>query len=158
MKTVIMDSERIARTLKRIAFQVLEEAYQEKSITLIGVEPRGVWVADQVKSALHATGFNAIDYGSVHVDQLDQVEALRPLVKGKLVVLIDDVVKSGHTMMLAAASLLELEPKMLHTACLVDRKHRRFPIQSDFTGLSLGTTLQEHIALVIKPTPVLYLE
>jgi pyrimidine operon attenuation protein/uracil phosphoribosyltransferase len=65
--------------------------------------------------------------------------------KGKSVVIIDDVINSGKTLMYGAMHLLNAEPKSLTTACLVDRFHRTFPIRSDFAGLTLSTNLKEHI-------------
>ncbi|NQV53806.1 MAG: phosphoribosyltransferase [Flavobacteriales bacterium] len=158
MKTIIMDDVRIERTLKRIAFQILENCYQEEEVTVIGIEPRGVWVAAQLIKNLGKISKMKVKKAAIDVDNLDELGKLSASIKGRSVVLVDDVVKSGDTMMRAASAISAQGPKVLITACLVDRKHRRFPIKSDLTGLSLATTLQEHIQLVIEPKPTIYLE
>ncbi len=158
MKTIIMDDVRIERTLKRIAFQILENCYQEEEVTVIGIEPRGVWVAAQLIKNIGMISKLKVKNATIDVESLDDMNKLSASIRGRSVVLVDDVVKSGDTMMRAASAISEQGPKVLITACLVDRKHRRFPIQSDLTGLSLATTLQEHIQLVIEPKPTIYLE
>ncbi|MEQ9186676.1 MAG: phosphoribosyltransferase family protein [Cryomorphaceae bacterium] len=158
MQTIIMDDVRIERTLKRIAFQILENCYQEEEITIIGIQPRGVWVAQQLIKNIGKISKLKVKKASINVDDLGDFASLKSSISGRSVVLVDDVVKSGHTMMQAASAISNYEPAFLMTACLVDRKHRRFPVQSDFTGLSLATTLQEHIRLVIDPKPTIFLE
>lgn len=158
MKTIIMDHVRIERTLHRIALQVLENCYQEKQITLVGIEPRGMWVADQLHKNIEELSSMKLERITIDAENINNLDQLQALVKGKTVVLVDDVLKSGHTMMKAASALMNLEPKALLTACLVDRKHRRYPIHSDFTGLSLATTIQEHIQLIVSDSPLIYLE
>ena len=158
MKTIILDHTRIERTIKRIAIQIVEQCHEQEVVTLIGVKPRGVWVAEQIQSALNEISEFKVDFGSIDIADLSALDGLSSLVEGKSVILVDDVIKSGETMMIAASAIVNLKPQLLITACLVDRKHRRFPIQSDFTGLTLATTMQEHIQLVIKPKPTIYLE
>lgn len=158
MKTVIMDDVRIQRTMKRIAFQILEHCYQEKEITIMGMEPRGVWVAEELIAHIGSISKTKITSLQINIDKLDAIAEMSKEVSGKTVILVDDVVKSGRTLMHAASSIMALEPQTLYTACLVDRKHRRYPIQSDFTGMTLATTLQEHIQLVMKPKPTVFLE
>lgn len=158
MKTIILDHTRIERTIKRIAFQIVEHCHHHDEITLIGVKPRGIWVAQQISAALGDIAPFKVNFGDIDIDAMTNLEALRPSIEGKNVILIDDVIKSGETMMIAASAVMSLKPQTLITACLVDRKHRRFPIQCDFTGLSLATTMQEHIQLVVNPEPTIYLE
>jgi len=153
-----MDKVRIERTLKRIAYQILEHCYQEKEITLIGIEPRGVWVSDQLTQWIKEISPMKVAQLKFNSERPEDVESMDAMIKGRCVILVDDVIKSGLTMMQAASAITAHQPRYLITASLVDRKHRRFPIQCDFTGLSLATTIQEHIQLVIEPNPVIYLE
>ena len=67
--------------------------------------------------------------------------------KGKVIILVDDVLNSGKTMMFALKPFLNADIKKIRTVVLIDRNHKRFPIAADFTGLSLSTTLQEHISV-----------
>ena len=70
--------------------------------------------------------------------------------KDKCIVLIDDVGNSGKTMFYALSTLMGSSPKMIKTALLVERLHKRFPVSSDYVGVSLSTTLQEHIRVEFK--------
>lgn len=158
MKTIILDATRIERITHRIAYQVMEHCYQQERITVIGMQPRGTWVAEQIVRVLERLAVFEVDQMSIDIASLDQVESQRSLIEGRHVILIDDVIKSGYTMMMAAGAVMRCEPKQLITASLVDRKHRRFPIQCDFTGLSLATTIQESLRLSIEPEPKIYLE
>lgn len=158
MKTIILDASRISRITQRIAYQVMEHCYQQDRITLIGLEPRGTWVADQVSKVLKDLAPFQVDQLSLNIDHADALEQDQALIKDRYVILVDDVIKSGNTMMQAAGAIMQYEPHYLITASLVDRKHRRYPIQSDFTGLSLATTIQEHIRLLIDPEPTIFLE
>ena len=77
----------------------------------------------------------------------------------KKVVLIDDVLNSGKTLMHAASFLLNQDIKKMNTVVLVDRRHRNFPIKADFVGLTLSTTIQEHINVEILENKIsVYLE
>ncbi|MCA1752344.1 MAG: hypothetical protein LC670_11255 [Flavobacteriales bacterium] len=78
---------------------------------------------------------------------------------GKSVVILDDVLNSGRTLMYAACHVLQWKVAKLRTVVLVDRKHRKFPIKADFVGLTLSTTLQDHIEVVFeKGKDAVYLE
>lgn len=77
--------------------------------------------------------------------------------EGRVVVLVDDVLMSGRTLMYAAAHLIGSPLKRLTTVVLVDRRHRSFPIRADIVGLTLSTTLQEHISVELGRTDTVYL-
>lgn len=158
MKTEIMDSGRIERTITRIAYQILEHCHHKDRIIIFGIEPRGVWVAGELESKLKRLNSPPIFTYSINVTQLAELENLTDEIAGQHVVVVDDVINSGQTMMLAVSAIMQHKPTHLFTACLVDRRHRKFPIHSDFTGLSLATTIQEHIKLVIDKNPMIYLE
>jgi len=158
MRTIILDNIRIERIIKRIAFQILESAHQEKSLTVFGIAPRGIWVAEQLKEAIESTSGIRVSTMLIDGDDLSTTPDLNKDIEGKLVILVDDIINSGHTMMLCAGAIMAQKPKQMITASLVDRKHRKFPIHCDLNGLSLATTLQEHLSLEIKPKPMIYLE
>lgn len=158
MKTIILDSTRIERILQRIAFEILEHCHSLERVTLIGILPRGEWVANRIKENLTQTSNLSIDLITLKISDLGALSKQQDLIDGQHVLLVDDVIKSGQTMMEAASAIMQFKPKQLITISLVDRKHRRFPIHSDLTGLSLATTMQEHIHLEIEPKPMVYLE
>lgn len=158
MKTVILDTAKINRILKRIAYQIVEACYEEDDLLIVGIMPRGVWVAEQLKSNLDQLSKIPSRVVAIDTDQPGAFPVKGDELENKCVVLVDDIINSGKTMMNAASLLMEHDVKRLITACLVDRKHRSFPIQSDFTGLSLATTIREHLSLITQDEPVIVLE
>jgi pyrimidine operon attenuation protein / uracil phosphoribosyltransferase len=157
MKTTILNNTQIERILKRIAYQIIEQCFEEKSIILVGVKPRGVWVAEQLKASLNQISNIEVSLFFVTAEIQEDFEKEQPAIENNCVILVDDILNSGTTMMLAASRLALKRPSRLLTACLVDRKHRKFPVQSDFTGMSLATTIQEHLTLDIEAGPIIYL-
>ena len=158
MKTVVLNPANIERILRRISYQIVESTEGDLEITLIGMMPCGAWVADQLVSHLSEISKVRVKRLDVDADDVETLSAESSAVKDKEVVLVDDIINSGVSMMRVAGAIMQFEPRCLITVSLVDRKHRKFPIKSDFTGLSLATTMQEHLRLEIKPKPTIYLQ
>ena len=155
-KTIILDARKIVRKIERIAYQIYEEHFGEEQLILVGVAPKGSEMARRLGEALNRiSDINTsvltlkIDKDSPYSHPIELENAAS--VEGKTIILVDDVLNSGRTLMHAAAHILEFPVKSLHTAVLVDRKHRLFPIRADFVGLTLSTTLQEHISVDLSP-------
>ncbi|MFN0032449.1 MAG: phosphoribosyltransferase family protein [Flavobacteriales bacterium] len=164
-RTLILTSKQISQKLMRMAHELHENNYTEKEIILVGVVGRGLEVAMRLHKLLK--GIAECDVLLHHIE----VNKDKPLgsemkfsgdiksLKGKSVILIDDVLNSGRTLIYAAKHLLDAEPKQLATATLVDRFHRRFPIRADYVGLTLSTNLKEHISVEMeKGKEAVYLE
>ena len=148
-ETVVLSTEQIRRILKRISFQVIETFGLDEHLVVVGIPPRGIWVAEQVVE--HLKGMANMDCELITYSEQDDTSLMD--VNDRNVLLIDDIVNSGRTMMRTAGEISLAGAKKVKTACLVDRMHRKFPIHSDFTGLSLATTIQEHLSLNISPEP-----
>ena len=150
-RTIVVDHENVQRKLQRIAHQLHEENFEQKEIVLVGIAPRGVDVARSLAALI--TGIGALEPQVIELE-LDKDEPLKRPVKlsvdlatlqGRVVVLVDDVLMSGRTLMHAAAHLVSVPLKKLTTVVLVDRRHRTFPIRADIVGLTLSTTVHERI-------------
>jgi pyrimidine operon attenuation protein/uracil phosphoribosyltransferase len=76
---------------------------------------------------------------------------------GKSIVLVDDVLNSGKTLIYSMKAILQTDTKKIRTVLLVDRDHRRYPILTDFVGMTLSTTLQEHISVEFGKKDAVYL-
>ena len=148
-ETIVLSTEQIKRILKRISYQVIENFGNEEALVVVGIPPRGIWVAEQVVD--HIRSMSNINCDIIAYSERDTTPLID--VTGKNVLLIDDIVNSGTTMMKTAGEISLAGAHQVKTACLVDRMHRKFPIHSDFTGLSLATTIQEHLSLSITPEP-----
>ncbi|GAB5539765.1 MAG: bifunctional pyr operon transcriptional regulator/uracil phosphoribosyltransferase PyrR [Salibacteraceae bacterium] len=154
MKTEVLSHIRLERIIQRIAYQTLESLASEKHVVIAGILPRGIWVAKKLVEQLNEISDLQIDLVELKIDD----PKLEVNCEGKTVLLVDDIVNSGKNMMGAAGFLYQQHPHRVLTACLIDRMHRRFPIQIDFTGQSLATTLQEHLTLVLDDKPRIILE
>ncbi len=152
-RILILNSERIARKLMRMSFQIWEYNSHEAHLTIIGIQGSGMTVAQKL-----AENLRNISPLKVEVLQLPLSKKLlagaeinlEHDLNGKSVVLVDDVVNSGKTLLYALKPLLRFEPKRIITAVLVDRKHKSFPVAADIIGHTVATTLQEHIEVTTE--------
>ncbi len=162
-RTVVLEHGRIQRKLDRMALQLLEQHPGETHIVFVGVVPRGVVLAKRLKKLLDlAPGVETevLELALPKDGPLDAPVELKPAgrsLNGASVVLVDDVLMSGRTLMHAAAHLVRHPLKRLTTVVLVDRMHRTFPIRADIVGLTLSTTLQEHISVEMGKKDTVYL-
>jgi len=153
-KTIILNHDDILLKIERMATQVVELNPSAKKIILVGIENKGLKVAQLIQKALLAIRDIDIVIGSIKIDKrnpdpdaarLSGVEST----KDEHVILIDDILNSGRTMMYASLPIMKQSPKSLHTLFLANRDHASFPIQASIVGISLATTLQEHITFDI---------
>ncbi|MBP8822870.1 MAG: phosphoribosyltransferase [Flavobacteriales bacterium] len=162
-RTVVLEHERIQRKLRRIAFQVYEENVNETGLVLVGVAPRGAKLAARLKAHLEEISPLKVELHELVLDKDAPIKGAATLGKGevkldgRVVVLVDDVLMSGRTLMYAAAHLITAPLKRLTTVVLVDRRHRTFPIRADIVGLTLTTTVQEHISVEFGRKDTVYL-
>ncbi|MCB0790264.1 MAG: phosphoribosyltransferase [Flavobacteriales bacterium] len=151
--TIILDHEQVRRKLERIAHQLHEEHFAEKGIVMVGVAKRGAKLAERLAGMLTGIAELKVELLTITLDKDDphaapvRLNASLDRLDGQVVVLVDDVLMSGRTLMHAAAFLVGAKPKRVTTVVLVDRRHRTFPIRADIVGLTLSTNLQEHISV-----------
>lgn len=144
----IMRSGQLNRALKRLSMQIVEDLKGTEDVLVIGLNTRGYATAKAFTSLLES----ALKM-SIHCFQLDahQSGSLNHQISEKIspntyVLLVDDVLFSGSTMMNAIRKVLDSnEPKILRVAVIIDRGHRKFPIQPDFVGLISPTKFKEHV-------------
>ena len=156
LKTLILSATQVEQKIQRIAHQILEKNYDEKEIVLIGIANRGYLLAEKINATLQSITEIKVTLHKLklHKDKpLDNdvdFSADLDYLNNKSIILIDDVLNSGRTLIYATRYILESDIKYLTTVVLVDRKHRKFPIKANFVGLTLSTTLQEHISVDFK--------
>jgi pyrimidine operon attenuation protein/uracil phosphoribosyltransferase len=155
-QTLVLDSRQIDQKISRIAWQIYEDNSGEKEITMAGILANGFTVAEKIAAALEKISTLKVDLVRIKINKhshhdeeviisIDQSE-----LKDKIVIVVDDVLNSGKTMMYALRPFLSADLKKLRTVVLVDRNHKRYPISADFAGLSLATTLKEHVSVVLN--------
>jgi pyrimidine operon attenuation protein/uracil phosphoribosyltransferase len=150
-RTLLLSEKQVMQRINRLAYQIYEDNAREKEIVLAGIVRRGYLLAELIAEALKRISPLKITLTELIIDKHGQangaisVAAGLEKLQGKAVILIDDVIDSGKTMMYSLKPLLEADIKKIRTVVLIDRNHKRFPLAADFTGLSLATTLQEHV-------------
>ena len=149
----ILDDRQIRQKIRRIAIEILERNFGEPEIILAGLNKNGLGFArfllDELRpltpggmkitlTSIRLNPANPVEYDP-HIEL--EAEALRD----KPVIIVDDVANTGRTIFYAVQPLLQVIPKKVEVAVLVDRKHKSFPIKADYVGLSLATTLLDDI-------------
>lgn len=142
----IMKQEHIFRSVRRMAIQILEDHRTNQKIAVIGLNTRGFQLGTFLAKEITKTGKLEVDCFQYVVGKSNASDLQTDIVSIDYAILVDDVLFSGSTMMTAIRDLLNVfDPKALRIATLVDRGHRRFPIQPDFTGMHSPTKFREHV-------------
>lgn len=152
----LLDKKQIQQKIKRLAIQILENNLNEEEIILAGINNNGLIFAKLLHKQL-----KKITKIPLHLTQI-KISPANPLssevqigmpvedLNEKVIIIVDDVANTGRTIFYAIKPLLEILPKKVEVAVLVDRKHKSFPIDVNYLGLSLATTVQENIEVIIK--------
>ncbi len=147
----ILNKQQIAQKINRIAIQILERNLHAKEIVLAGINNNGYGFAKKLEKTL--SGLTEIPILLTRIqlnpaDPLDsEIKVDAPLndLEKKVIIVIDDVANTGRTIFYAMKPLLNILPRKVEVAVLVDRTHKSFPVHVDYVGLSLATTLKENI-------------
>ncbi|MDX1905854.1 MAG: phosphoribosyltransferase family protein [Bacteroidia bacterium] len=156
-KVKILDTWDIQARLMRMAYEIYEAYFLETELVVIGIDTRGGMLARHLAdnlqkiSPLHIVRVDCrLDPepdGTLGIDIGADVELLR----GKNLIVVDDVMYTGRTLMNVLAILLHTGPRSIRTAILIDRGHRLMPVHPDVVGIELATTLQQHVSVEIDP-------
>ena len=159
-KQIILNQEEINNKINRISFSIMEDYYKEKSITLIGFEKNGYIIAKKIKDTIAKDYKITISLHNIKYLNKKNYQVSPPLNKNtsKHIFLVDDVLKSGKTIIYGIRDILNDNILSLKTIILVNRNHNKFPIGVDYVGLNLSTTLKDHIEVILeKDKEIIYL-
>ncbi len=155
----ILDKHDVDARIKRIAFEIYENNFQEKGLVLLGSDERGGYIAEQLFAHLKEISPLKIALWNASFDKKDrqgragrmEVTFSADLKKlaGQNVVIVDDVLYSGNTLLHLVAPLLEVMPRKIEVAVLIDRGHRNMPISPTYVGLELATTIHQLVAVEV---------
>ena len=163
-RSIILNNTEIQHKMKRMAFQIYETNANQKEIIIAGIAANGYVLAKKLKAILEEISPIKAIVCKVNIDKKAPLKPVTTSLqvseyKNKSLVIVDDVLNSGTTLMYAVKHFLDVPIKQFKTAVLVNRNHKKYPIKADIKGLSLSTSLQEHIALEIKgKTMIAYLD
>jgi pyrimidine operon attenuation protein/uracil phosphoribosyltransferase len=163
MKTIVLNERQINQKLDRIAYEIVENNFQDEQIFLVGIKGNGFEIAKELGKRLELIGEQKINVSELTIDKKKPLDhEITTSISldnfdNQTIVLVDDVINSGRTMQYALIKLLERPTKRVKTVALVDRKHRSFPIRCDYVGLTLSTTLQDRIEVDLEGEKKAYL-
>jgi pyrimidine operon attenuation protein/uracil phosphoribosyltransferase len=158
-----MDSQKIDRTLTRIAHEIIEKNKGIQDLVIIGIRTRGVHLARRIASKIEEIEKVPIQVGVLDITLyrddfmtigtqpiLRKTEISFPIT-GKRIILVDDVLFTGRTIRAALDGLIDFgRPKMIQLAVLIDRGHRELPIRADYVGKNVPTSVNETVQVLVK--------
>ncbi|MBK7388402.1 MAG: phosphoribosyltransferase [Bacteroidia bacterium] len=162
-RTLLLNHHQISQKINRIAYQIYEDNYDEKEIIILGIWQNGYILAEKIQKALNGVCDIKTTLLELRIDKHSQVDhevaisGSRDVMVGKSIILVDDVLNSGKTLIYSMKAILRTDTRKIRTVLLVDRDHRRYPILTDFVGMTLSTTFQEHVSVEFGDEDAVYL-
>ncbi|MDB5261937.1 MAG: phosphoribosyltransferase [Adhaeribacter sp.] len=151
----ILDRNQIMQKIKRMAYELYENNFQETDFLLAGIQENGFLLAQLLEKELKQIAAVQVELASISLDKihpLDHSIVVEPNnlnLAHRVVILVDDVLNTGKTLAYSMQFFLKTEVKKIETATLINRHHTLYPINATYTGLSLSTTLPEHIRVIL---------
>lgn len=154
-KNTILTHQEILHKIRRIAYQIYESNVNESEIILAGIDTNGYLLAKKLKTNLDKISDIKSTLCKVVVDKKNPLSEIKTSLSeeeytNKSIILIDDVLNSGSTLIYGVKHFLNVPLKQFKTAVLVNRNHKKFPVKADFKGISLSTSLHEHVQVVFE--------
>lgn len=152
----ILDQIQIKQKIKRLAYEIIESNYDETTLVFAGINNNGLGFAKMLKKQLEKISEITIELQQIRLnpaaplDHPIEIDVDPESLNGKTIVVVDDVANTGRTMFYAMHVFLDILPKRVETAVLIDRKHKLFPVEINYFGLSLATTMKEDIQVSLK--------
>lgn len=152
-KNIILTHREIEHKIKRIAYQIYETFVDEDEIVIAGIAANGYTFAIKIAEVLEQVSPLKVRLCEVRINKQDptgEVTTSLPesAYTNKGLVLVDDVLNSGTTLAYGVRHFLAVPLSKFKTAVLVDRNHKKYPVKADFKGISLSTSLYEHVQVV----------
>jgi pyrimidine operon attenuation protein/uracil phosphoribosyltransferase len=152
---IILNQQEIENKIKRIAYQIYETFSDEDEIVLAGIASNGYIFAKKINVVLNTICDIKVTLCEVKIDKHDPFNTITTSIpkedySHKGVVLVDDVLNSGTTLIYGVKHFLDVPIKKFKTAVLVDRNHKKYPVKADFKGISLSTSSKEHVKVVFE--------
>ncbi len=163
-QNIILNHQEIAFKTKRMAYQIYETFVDETEIVIAGIQGNGYVLANKIALELEQISTLKVVLCEVQIDKKNPNSTITTSINkneytNKSLVLVDDVLNSGTTLLYGVRHFLDVPLTKFKTAVLVDRNHKKYPVKADFKGLSLSTSLLEHVQVVFdKEADFAYLE
>jgi pyrimidine operon attenuation protein/uracil phosphoribosyltransferase len=160
---LLMDATALDRALTRIAHQILEKNSDLKNLGIVGMQTRGVFLAQRIAEKINGLEKTSLSAGVLDITMYRddyrmalkqpkvQVTHIPFDINGIDMILVDDVLYTGRTVRAALEALNDFgRPKTIQLAVLIDRGHREMPVHADYTGMTINTRMNQEVALKVK--------
>lgn len=152
---IILNHKEIEHKIRRIAFQIYESNVNETEVVIAGIDSNGYILAKKLKSILEKISNISPILCKVSIDKKSPWKSIKTSLKpeeyaNKSIVLVDDVLNSGTTLIYGVKHFLEVPLVKFKTAVLINRNHKKYPVKADFKGISLSTSLHEHVHITLE--------
>jgi pyrimidine operon attenuation protein/uracil phosphoribosyltransferase len=154
-KNIILSNQEIEHTIKRIAYQIYETFIDEDEIVIAGIASNGFIFAKKIADSLNTISPLKVSLCEVLINKHQPESIVKTSIAqsdytNKGLVLVDDVLNSGTTLIYAVRHFLDVPLKKFKTAVLVDRNHKKYPVKADFKGISLSTSSLDNVEVVFN--------
>ena len=155
-KSLILDADHVKQKIRRMAFEIYENNFKEKTIVIAGIDGQGHVLAKLLAKQVESISPIEVKLVKISMDKLAPQQTDIELdcelkdVKKKSIVLVDDVLNTGRTFTYAMKPFLSVEVKKIETAVLINRGHTSFPVHARYTGYELSTTIKEHVEVKLS--------
>ncbi len=155
IENIILDQKQIDHKIRRIAYQIFENNVSEKEVVIAGIFENGFVFAKKIKTVIEKISPIKVIMCKVMIDKKKPIEPITTSLESKIyenksLVLVDDVLHSGTTLIYGIKHFLQVPLKQFNTAVLVDRNHKKYPVKADFKGISLSTSINENVSVVFE--------
>ena len=154
-KKKILDAKKIKHATLRIAYQILESNMDEKDIYLVGIFGNGNKLSKRLGIELKRISNLRIHQIELIIDKKNprkSIEINTDMIEliDKSIVVIDDVLNTGSTLLYSVNKFLTIPLKKIQTVVLVNRNHKYYPVKADFKGISLSTSIKQHVSVILN--------
>ena len=151
-KNLILNNSDISKKIQRIALQIIEDNFEESEIKLFGISDNGNTIAQKIIKNIEKRSDLKTELIQVILDKGNPTESIdfdkEFDIEGKSILIIDDVLQSGITMQSVISNLIKYKPKKIKTVVIVNRDQTLFPVKIDYSGISLSTSVNEHVSFI----------
>jgi pyrimidine operon attenuation protein/uracil phosphoribosyltransferase len=152
---IILDTIQIHQKIRRIAYQIYETNSNEKEVIIAGIVGNGYTLSEKLVKVLNEISTLKVTICKVNINKKKPLEPISTSLsiddyKNKSLVLVDDVLNSGTTLIYGVKHFLDVPLKKFKTAVLVNRNHKKYPVKADFKGVSLSTSIKEHVQVTFS--------
>jgi len=154
-KNIILDHKQVVHKIRRIAYQIYESNINENAVVIAGIESNGYRLARKIKSELEKISELEPVLCKVTINKKAPRNPISTSLtveeyQNKSLILVDDVLNSGTTLVYGVKHFLDVPLKQFKTAVLVNRNHKKYPVKADYKGISLSTSLKEHVTVMLQ--------